>query len=1774
MRNLRLVVTVLLFGVLLTSLAAAGDVTKSTSQRVERIDLLDQAEGPMVKAVQKSRTLTAAVVNEPTMPTEPLPFAAPLSGSYTIGVAGDFINLTTAVGALNALGVSGAVTFNFLDATNYSSPVVIGAITGASAVNTVTFRPAAATAVTIYFEGASYNGKGLTLDGAKWVTFDGVNTGGASLTLDWRAASAFPYDDPYGATVYIAGSAGGTSNLTVKNMTINGRLDNASYMLAEDLRSAIYINNLAGGVNHLTISGNTIINAHNAIYSFNAGAATAPYNLKIMDNNIGNAFGGYVAEGIAANRVDSATISGNTLDGLLYNEIIYYTYSSLTNVSGAYFVYPLVIASANGASKIEKNTVHDWNLIYGDEDVASGFVTYAFRVTGRSAASRPMVRNNTFSTVNSDDIHLTLWGTRAQNTILLHNSFYFTGTTGGAGSPGMLIEIGAGAGTLNTVHNNIFYSDITDGPVSYYFLSAGPTTGTRNNNVIDAVGFDIVSYKAGASGRDANSVSGNPRYLSTTDLTINTALFSAADGIGGSGFNVTTDKAGSPRDTSAAGSRDAGAYEFTLASPFLEDVAVTSISEPSATGATQGLVSPVKVAVVNTRPTPVTFDLTVDIVGGTPYSNTKLAITLPAFKDSVITMATWTPTTDDLHTITATASGDDESDNNVYTRGQPVTPVLAFAGTYSTCFDGIGDDFGWVGTNDFVLSSSFTKLTGPYGGSGKSWVSKETGLYTTGGLVSGVLSPYYNFTSIAVPIYASFFHSIKTEPAWDRSQLQYSIDTGKTWVNIGIANDPDGVNWYNTSLYQNAVVFPGGAGTSSYCIDSTNILPTGFNFGPAFTTNGECNTLPVGNGEYPAPEGWVFVAVKLPAVLNGKPMVRFRYAAFSDASTADDGWAFDCFELGTALPSFGGSIAGTVFQDANANGTDDAEVKESGAKVILSYFGVPVDTFTTGGGGTYSFTSLLPGDYTAIVDLPKAFTTPYGGVLEVSHDGSATLTGQDFGTFAGSISGKKFEDTDNDGVKDGPEPGLAGWTIQVHSDSATGPVYGSAVTNGTGDYLIYTPPGTWYVTEVAQANSRRTLPVASAYTVTTTIGSPTSVNRDFGNFLFGTLRVQLNVDNNGNGVRNTSDILVVPAGATGTFVVKKNGVAIPGGNISLGNAVLAATFTVDTGTYSVEQVATIPGWKRTLGGTIVKIINTSSQKDTAFYLDFQLVTVSGQKFNDLNGNGVKDGGEPGLAGWTINIGGANTIYYGATSAVTDGSGNYSIDSVGGTSLPGVADATHSVSEVAVAGWSQTLPAGGAPNTFLSRSQGLVTTTGMDFGNFSNNVVSGIVYRDYNGNGVKDPEDVALSGHTVILAGGGSDVSDGSGYSFTGVVAVDTVRLSVVPAGYVLTEPSPVGEYPLALLSGQNAANLHFGLFQVSDSAAKFRTFTVEQLRTADQKKPGKRPKPGKAYDPIKNKPNTANLIDDLINPKTGQGFTLKVGLNNKTNAAGKPKAYWQPAKQGDVWKSLNNKDVYHDTTGGFIPRGFDQDLKGKPILKRQKSMPPNKKINNELFAQLVALQVNLAASGAKTPPNLGTLLFSDPGRPLVNGMTIDDIAYLADSVMTQFEFVPLSVYAELFSAVTDINEAFDYPATDDTSAGWAAPKLMWAAYTSVSEVPYLKPNPGAAPVNRRTTPPDAVPTAFALEQNYPNPFNPTTTIEFDLPEASIVTLKVYNLLGQEVATLFDREAIEFGETVEFDASSLPSGVYMYRIVAETIADVDAGIEAETFTQVKKMVLVK
>jgi hypothetical protein len=97
-----------------------------------------------------------------------------------------------------------------------------------------------------------------------------------------------------------------------------------------------------------------------------------------------------------------------------------------------------------------------------------------------------------------------------------------------------------------------------------------------------------------------------------------------------------------------------------------------------------------------------------------------------------------------------------------------------------------------------------------------------------------------------------------------------------------------------------------------------------------------------------------------------------------------------------------------------------------------------------------------------------------------------------------------------------------------------------------------------------------------------------------------------------------------------------------------------------------------------------------------------------------------------------------------------------------------------------------------------------------------------------------------------------------------------------------------------------------------------------------------------------------------------------------------------------------------------------------------------------------------------------------------------------------------------------------------------------------------------------------IPDHFALQQNYPNPFNPSTTIEYQIPADAVVDIGVYNILGQEVRSLAEGFQSAGYYRVVFNATTLPSGVYFYRLDAHSVS----GGKEGTFQQTKKLVLLK
>ena len=89
-----------------------------------------------------------------------------------------------------------------------------------------------------------------------------------------------------------------------------------------------------------------------------------------------------------------------------------------------------------------------------------------------------------------------------------------------------------------------------------------------------------------------------------------------------------------------------------------------------------------------------------------------------------------------------------------------------------------------------------------------------------------------------------------------------------------------------------------------------------------------------------------------------------------------------------------------------------------------------------------------------------------------------------------------------------------------------------------------------------------------------------------------------------------------------------------------------------------------------------------------------------------------------------------------------------------------------------------------------------------------------------------------------------------------------------------------------------------------------------------------------------------------------------------------------------------------------------------------------------------------------------------------------------------------------------------------------------------------------------------VPKDFALEQNYPNPFNPSTRIKFQVPSSGFMSLRMYDVLGREVATLVNEELKAGSHEATFDATGLASGVYYYQL------------RAGEFTQTKRLLLLR
>lgn len=201
-------------------------------------------------------------------------------------------------------------------------------------------------------------------------------------------------------------------------------------------------------------------------------------------------------------------------------------------------------------------------------------------------------------------------------------------------------------------------------------------------------------------------------------------------------------------------------------------------------------------------------------------------------------------------------------------------------------------------------------------------------------------------------------------------------------------------------------------------------------------------------------------------------------------------------------------------------------------------------------------------------------------------------------------------------------------------------------------------------------------------------------------------------------------------------------------------------------TYAV-QAAEVPGYIDTSLNPVVVVVGVNGAKQ--HFGKHLAGSISGVVFNDRNGNGVRGTGEPGIGNVTITLDGTST-----TTTAADGT----------YSFTGVAAGAHTVVETDPAGFVSTTP------NRLTVSVSAGGSASVSFGNQPQEVISGMVFNDFNGNGAPDAGESGIGGVTVKLDGATATTTDSDGfYSFTGVSAGSHDLVETDPAGFVSTTPN-------------------------------------------------------------------------------------------------------------------------------------------------------------------------------------------------------------------------------------------------------------------------------------------------------------------------------------------------------------------------------------------------
>lgn len=510
------------------------------------------------------------------------------------------------------------------------------------------------------------------------------------------------------------------------------------------------------------------------------------------------------------------------------------------------------------------------------------------------------------------------------------------------------------------------------------------------------------------------------------------------------------------------------------------------------------------------------------------------------------------------------------------------------------------------------------------------------------------------------------------------------------------------------------------------------------------------------------------------------------------------------------------TITGTVFNDLNGNGTQDAgELGVAGWQVFIdknSNFTREVGTGETSGitdaNGNYTIGGVTAGTSVKLAQIVKAgylesTPGPHAGLTVNVPATSSAVTGADFAIQQAVVGGRVFRDNNQDGVRQGDEPGIGGVTVTVGTYST--------LTSGSGIWGFAAgdiPVGTYTASQATLSNYAFSLPAGGTQLVTVNNASP-ATNYSFGNVPLRTISGTVVNDLNDNVARDAGE----PGLAGWTVFVDYNGdtVVDPGEQtaVTAGNGTYTLTG-IRPGSYFVRAVPQT-NWKLRPAAVVATVTATSDATDIDF-VPSQKARITGYLWYDLNANGVRDAGEPPQVGWGVYLdANSNGVYdVGEARQVTDANGKYLFTDL--------APVSYKVRSQIPANWSDQ-PTNRSSNLYSPNTTGGAVITDKDFGYLPAASVAGSVFADTNADGIQDAGETALEGVRVFVDANANGTFD-TGERSTLTAADGSYKLWSLPAGTYQIDFTPPGAmtssagtpnfFTVPLTVGQAVTGKNFG----------------------------------------------------------------------------------------------------------------------------------------------------------------------------------------------------------------------------------------------------------------------------------------------------------------------------------------------------------------------------